>query len=291
MDLNLLRMLDVVLRERSVQRAATVLKVTPSAVSHGLRRLRASLGDELLVRQAGALALTKRAEAIAPGLQEALRALERSVEPEAAFVPETSTREFTLVAADLAQLVLVPALVRQLATEAPGVKVRVRAPDVDAFAPLTQDAELLTGLFTSAPAGHRHQTLFKERTVLAMRKGHPLSRGKLTLARWLSARHVTISPRNTTRPTLVDQELARTGHTRHVALVVPHFLASLEVLASTDLVGLLPSRVAAMGQGRLVLAEPPVPLPGFSIGQLWHERVHRDPAHRWFREQVKRAAG
>jgi DNA-binding transcriptional LysR family regulator len=186
--------------------------------------------------------------------------------------------------------VLLPPLLARLAAAAPGAQVRVANPEPDPFAQLDAGrADLATGLFDAAPAGYRFQALFQDGHVLVARKGHPIARGKLTLARLAEAPHVVVSPRSTDRPSRVDAALARIGAARWVAATVPHFFAALHAIAHGDLVGFLPTRIAATSDLVHRLA-PPIELPRFTVGQVWPERAQADPAHRWFREEVRRAA-
>jgi DNA-binding transcriptional LysR family regulator len=144
-------------------------------------------------------------------------------------------------------------------------------------------------VFDAAPAGYRFQALFDDAYVLVARKGHPIARGKLTLPRLAEASHVVVSPRGTAGRSRVDTALARIGASRRVAATVPHFFAALHVIAHGDLVGILPTRIAATSEAVHRLA-PPLDLPRFTVGQVWAERVQAEPAHRWFREEVRRAA-
>jgi DNA-binding transcriptional LysR family regulator len=202
-----------------------------------------------------------------------------------------ATREPGVAAADLAELVLLPPLLARLAQAAPGAQIRVANPEPDPFAQLDAGrADVSTGLFEAAPAGYRYQLLFADGYVLVARAGHPIGRGKLTLARLAEAPHVVVSPRSTERASRVDAALVRIGAARRVVATVPHFFAALHVIAHGDLVGFLPTRVAATSEAVLRLP-PPLELPRFTVGQVWAERAQADPAHRWFREELRRAVG
>lgn len=287
-DLNLLSVLEVVLEERSVRGAATRLGLTPSAVSHALRRLREQLGDPLVVRTAMGVVPTERAERLAAPLGKALKELRSVLTDEADFDAATVRRGFTLSSADLAQFVLLPALVRSLARTAPGVRLVVRPPRGDLYDSLARGTlDLAFGIFEDAPEGFRYQALFHEDFLCIVRKGHPAARGALSLERYLSLQHISVAPRGSAG-SIVDSALARLGHRRTVALVVPHFLVAPHIVAETDLLLMLPARVARHFAQRLPLRllPPPLPLSGFTIGQLWHDRTHRDPAHRWLRKLI-----
>lgn len=296
LDLNLLSVLHVVLEERSVRRAAARLGLTPSAVSHALRRLRELLGDPLVVRTARGVVPTARAERLAAPLGHALAELRGALADESSFDVATLRRSFTLSSADLAQFVLLPMLTRELAQSAPGVRLVVRPPRGDLFASLSRGAlDLAFGIFDKgdrgehASEGFRYQALFHEDFLCIVHRDHPAARGPLSLERYLSLSHISVAPRGSAG-SIVDTALARLGHRRSVALVVPHFLVAPHIVADSDLALMLPARVAQHFARHLPLAllPPPLPLSGFTIGQLWHERLHRDPAHKWLRQLIAR---
>jgi DNA-binding transcriptional LysR family regulator len=127
--------------------------------------------------------------------------------------------------------------------------------------------------------------LFAERYVLVGRAGHPKLKRRPTLAQFCKLEHVIVSPDGGGFVGVTDEALATVGLTRKVMLSVPHFLFMQSVLASTDLVGMLPARLVR-GSNALRMVEPPVDVPGYEMAMLWHERVHRDPAHQWLREFI-----
>lgn len=295
-DMNLLVVLDAALRERSVQRAAQRLGLTPSAVSHALRRLREVIGDPLLIRTPRGMVPTERAERLSPRLRRALADLEGILSDEVPFDPATARRLFTVSSADLAQVVLLPPLLQRLAAEAPGMRLVVRPPRNDLFDSLASGAlDLAFGIFDEAPEGFRYQALFREDFMCMMRRDHPAAAEPLTLERYLALSHVSVAPRGGPG-SIVDSALAALGHTRDVALVVPHFLVAPLVVAETDLVFMVPSRIGRRYAGLLpvCLAPPPFALESFTLAQVWHERAHKEPAHAWLRQriaQLARAAG
>ena len=290
-DLNLLSVLDAVLSERSVQRAAQRLAMTPSAVSHALARLRDAVGDPLLVRTPKGMVPTARAERLASKLRGALGALEGLFEDEADFDPGQSRQTFRISSADLAQFVLLPPLLKQMAREAPGMRLVIRPPRAEVFDGLASGAlDLALGIFAEAPEGFRHQAVFREEFLCMLRRGHPAASAPLTLEGWLELQHVSVAPKGGPG-SIVDDALARLGKRRDIALVVPHFLLAPLIVAETDLALLLPARIARRYAGMLPidLLPPPLALESFTLAQLWHERSHGDPAHQWLRQQIARA--
>jgi DNA-binding transcriptional LysR family regulator len=293
-DLNLAVVLHALLEERSVSRAARRLGLSQSATSHALARLRTLLSDPILVRTRSGLAPTPRAESIAHALASALSALEQSLLSPKGFDPTPAARSFRLGAADYAEFLLLPPLLARMASAAPGVDLWAMPPGADLDGQLHRgELDVAIGLPIAEDRARRIrcQKLFDERFVCLVRQGHPLTRGKLTVDRFVQARHAFIAPRG--RPGgIVDDALRELGLERRVALAVPHFLVAPHVLARTDLVLTVAERIARAFAGLLPLriVEPPLALAGFSMAMLWHERNDADPAQRWFRSVIVEAA-
>lgn len=291
LDLNLLLTLAALLEERSVTRAAKRLGLSQPAVSNALARLRETLSDELLVRNGARMVPTPRALEMAPLLHEALASLQRAVAPPRPFEPATTTDRFTLAATDFFEMVLLPALASRVCAAAPRATLDVRpigeSSPVEALAAGELDGAL--GVFQTLPRGFYKKALGRERFVCVLRRGHPaLAQVPLSLEAYAALAHVLVAPRRT-GPGAVDSALARQGLSRHIALVVSHFLVAPLVVAETDLVATLPERVARMLAEKLSLAvlAPPVALSGFELSYLWHERTHDSPPHRWLRSLLE----
>lgn len=294
-DLNLLFVLNALLETRSVTRTARRLGLTQSAVSHALKRLRVTMGDELLVRVPGGMAPTARACALAEPLRQALSTLSDVVASPRAFEPSTAQRMFRVMAADFAQFVLLPGLLGLLARCAPGIDVWVVAGALE-----DPDAALVAGevdLVIGVPGrGHRlagvqQRRLFEERFVCLARTGHPEVQGKLTLEQYVSLPHAFVAPRGRAGG-IVDDVLAERGLVRRVALAVPNFLVVPHVILASDLIVTLGSRLGKAFEKTwpLQVLDPPVPIPGFTVTLSWHERWHGDPGHTWMRSQVASVA-
>lgn len=293
-DLNLLVALDVLLAERHVTRAAARLGITQSAASHALARLRDLLGDPLLVRgPGGPLIPSARALQLAPQLRKVLEDLAGVLRAET-FDPATARRTFRIGGSDYVELVLLPRLMARLARVAPNVDLWVHAFDD------MGDVELASGKLdcvlapprpAERPSGMFEKVILRESFTCVLRAGHPLARSRLTLARYCELAHLMVAPRGTPG-SFVDDALAAAGRTRRVALAVPHFLVVPYVIAATDLVATLASRIAQLFSATLdlVMMPPPVAIAGFSIALTWHERNHHDPAQRWFRDQIAAVA-
>nr|WP_276600659.1 MULTISPECIES: LysR family transcriptional regulator [unclassified Nannocystis] len=291
-DLNLLVALEALLSERSVTRAGARLGLTASATSHALGRLRATFGDELLVRTRGGMIPTARGEQLLVPLRAALRDVGALLSNSARFDPRTSRREFVLASTDYIEAVLLPPLLARVSAAAPGVQLRVHPLVSDVAAPLETGAitVALGVVFENSP-GLQQQALFSEEMVLVCRKGHPDVKRTIDLATYLRLRHVLVSVRGGSQ-SVVDEQLAELGHARQIALVVPHFLAAPLIVASSDLVLTTPARlVRRLGPALdLRTLAPPLAVPGFTVRQVWHERHQDDPGHLWLRQQIFAAA-
>lgn len=291
-DLNLLAVLDAVLSEGSNRAAAARLGVTQSAVSHALAKLRQRLGDPLVVPGGGRMVPTPLAESLAPALREALERLSGALRGARGFEPERSTRTFWVSSADLAGMVVLPPLVRELTRAAPGVSVRMRPPAETTLADLERGGlDVALGIFEDVPAAFRVQALFRERFVCVARRGHPVAGSRLTLARYLEHGHVSVAPWGGTG-SIVDEALSRLGKARRVVAAVPHFFLAPFVVASSDLLLMAPKRMAHLlaPAFELELLQAPLEVEGFTVSQLWHERMHHDAAHAWLRRMITDAS-
>jgi len=304
LDLNLLRVFDEVMAERSLTRAARNLSLTQPAVSNALRRLRDTLGDELVQRSGQGMAPTPRALAIWPAVREALRQLQESLVPNE-FVPGEATTTFVLAMADATAAELMPGLVETLEQEAPGVSIRV--------VPLTtrdprrlldeETCDLAIGYFPSLladltaseqsgePLPFSHQRLYDGEYVCVMRKDHPLAAGPLTLSRFCAARHMLVSFSG--RPYgFIDEALASLGRKRHVVLTVNQFFTAGRVVANSNLLTVLPRhfvRVTGIAE-QLELRPLPFDVSPVHVDAVWHRRSRQRSAHMWLRQAVVRAA-
>jgi DNA-binding transcriptional LysR family regulator len=290
LDLNLLVTLDVLLSEHNVTRAAERLNFSQPSVSVHLAKLRDVLGDPLLLPGPRGMRPTARAEALREPLREALEALERAVAPASPFDPAVAAHTWRIASSDYAESTIILPALAGLRAAAPGTRLAVVEAAPQRIARQAEQGEIDLAFHTSegAPEGLRGRVLFAERYVLAGRAGHPRLKRRPSLAQFCKLEHVIVSPTGGGFVGVTDTELASAGLTRKVALSVPHFLFMLSVLASTDLVGMLPERLAR-GAGALRVVEPPVQVPGYEMAMLWHERSHRDPAHQWLREFIAKS--
>jgi DNA-binding transcriptional LysR family regulator len=291
-DLNLLKALDALLDERSVTRAAGRLGLTQPAVSAMLVRLRESFGDPLFVRTQRGVAPTPRALELAAPVKDVLRQIETLLQP-AAF--EAAGAEFTLslAATDYALRAIVTPFLRLLRARAPRVRVAVLPIDDQRLSSQLERGDLHLALTTAdtTPGDLHARRLFDERYVCVLRQGHPdAAAGLMTLERFCALDHALVSYAGGAFRGVTDEALARQGRQRRVALSVASFLILPEVLRASDLIAVAPRRLVA-GETGLMLFDPPLEIPGFTKMAAWHERTHRDPAHRWARALLFEACG
>ncbi|HEY8879983.1 MAG TPA: LysR family transcriptional regulator [Roseateles sp.] len=287
-DLNLLLTLDALLAEGSVAGAARRLRLSPSAMSRSLARLREATGDPLLVRAGRGLVPSPRAlelrERIGPLVQQAQAALR----PAAALDLAKLQREFTLRTREGFVENFGAALLQRVASEAPGVRLRfVPKPDRDS-APLRDGrVDLETGVIGSTTGPElRAQALFRDRFVGVVRAGHALGRGRPTARRYAAGRHVAIS-RGTTTPGPVDAALAAQGLNRDIVVTVAGFAEALALARASDLIATVPERHTAHLREGLLSFSLPFELQPFTVSLLWHPRMDGDAAHRWLRGCVR----
>jgi DNA-binding transcriptional LysR family regulator len=294
-DLNLVVVLRALLDERSVSRAARRLGLSQSATSHALGRLREVVKDPLFVRTRTGLVPTARAEAMAASVRASLDALDETLFAHAPFDPGTVKRTFHIRPSDYVEFLVVPRLIERLVEVAPGVDLFARATATEPALALEQgELDLLiqpprTGEQTE---GFHMQKLWDEQFVGIARKGHPFTRGRVTLKQFASAKHALVAPRGQPGGGRIDEALREHGLQRHIAFRTPSFLAAPQVVAATDLVMILPARLATAlaGQLRLATFQAPVEIPGFEMAMFWHDRQDSDPVHAFLRMEVAHVA-
>jgi DNA-binding transcriptional LysR family regulator len=291
LDLNLLRVLQAVLAEKSATRAAKRLHVTQSAVSNALGRLRAALGDPLLVRNARGLSATPRARALEPRLASIMRSVEALLGDEAAFDPGATTREFTLACADYCTTILGPPLCELLRARAPRATLRfVPLERLSEGEGLAGNIDLHLGMPSQVPNGCSSASLFKDSFVCALRRRSRPAPRRLSLEAYLAADHVRVSVLSSTHDP-VDVALGKRGLSRRVVLTVPHF-SVVPLLVERGYVATL-SRRLAQAQARsyeLSLCDPPLALGERATRMIWHDRTDADPGSRFLRQLVRDAA-
>ena len=289
-DLNLLRVFHQLMLERRVSSAAETLGLSQPATSNALRRLRDLLGDELFLRTPRGMEPTPYALQLAAPVSLALSTLHDALNARSSFDPMASQRSFTLALSDVGEIYFLPELMQLLAEQAPGVTLRAVAVADEA---LKEDLvggriDLALGLLPQLQAGFFQQALFRQRYVCLLRQGHALARKtRLSLADFSAAQHVRVQATGTGHGR-VDEALARRGIQRRIRLTVPHYVALGHVLATTELLAIVPERFAQRVCQPLGLTTRNLPLAieDSAIHQFWHARLHRDPANQWLRALI-----
>lgn len=289
-DLNLLVTLDVLLAEGSVARAARRLRLSPSAMSRALARLRETTGDPLLVRAGRALVPTPRAIELRGRVGQVVDEAEAILRPAEALELDRLVRTFTLRARDGFVETFGAALIARVSRDAPGVRLRfVPKPDKDSTALREGTVDLETGVVgdTIGPEV-RAQALYRDRFVGVVRTGHSLSDGEITPARYADGRHIVVARRLLDRGP-VDEALKQLGLERRIATFVGSFSDAVALARATDLIATVPERLGGAMRDGLYSFPLPLPVQEFTVSLLWHPRLDADPAHRWLRDRVKEA--
>lgn len=292
LDLNLIRVLIAVHETRSVTAAAERLALSQPAVSYGLGKLRRTYGDRLFHRGAGGLSATPLAERIYRQYREAMTAVEQTLDDVERFDPQRSTRSFRIAMSDIGALFFLPPLHARLQEVAPRTEIEVVQVGTDDLVEDLASGRLdaAVGNLPSIRGRTQSEVLFVERYVCLMRRDHPDVGATLALDAFLRARHVMVnSPFSGHR--LVDDALAERGVARDIAIRIPHFTMLPQLLAQSDLMVILPSRVAALfaSQSPCRSVDLPVPVPAFEVRLHWHGHYARHATTQWLVAQLREA--
>jgi DNA-binding transcriptional LysR family regulator len=287
-DLNLLVTLDVLLSEGSVARAAQRLRLSPSAMSRALARLRETTGDPLLVRAGRGLVATPRALELRERVGQLVEAGKAALSPAETLDLEQLERTFTLRASDGFAETFGPDLITRLGREAPGVRLRfMQKPDKDSTSLRDGTVDLEIGVVGKATGPEvRTQALFRDRFIGAVRKGHALSKCKITAARYAAGRHILVSRRGLDKGP-IDEALSPLGFKRNIAIIVGGFSAAISIARASDLIAGIPERGTAALRTGMHSFPLPVVTPEITVAMLWHPRLDADPAHRWLRGRIR----
>ena len=289
-DLNLLVTLDVLLAEGSVARAARRLRLSPSAMSRALARLRETTGDPLLVRAGRGLVPTPRALELRERVSQLVQDGGAVLRPAEKLNFKQLVRTFTLRTSEGFVENFGPDLIGRVSAEAPGVRLRfVQKPDRDS-APLRDGTvDLETGVVgkTTGPEV-RAQKLFRDRFIGVVRMGHPLSQGKITPPRYATGKHICVSRRGLDKGP-IDEALKPLGLEREIVTIVGGFSTALALARGTDLIATVPERHTGNLRAGMHSFPLPFSVPEITVSLLWHPRLDADIAHRWLRGCVRNA--
>ena len=287
-DLNLLVTLDVLLAEGSVVRAARRLRLSPSAMSRALARLRETTGDPLLVRAGRGLVPTPRALKLRERVSQLVKDGESVLRPAEKLNLRQLVRTFTLRTSEGFVENFGPDLIARVSEEAPGVRLRfVQKADKDSASLRDGSVDLETGVVgkTTGPEV-RARTLFQDRFMGVVRKGHPLSQGEITPSRYATGRHISVSRRGSGEGP-IDEALKLLGLEREIVTIVTGFSTALALARTSDLIANVPERHTGILRAGMHSFPLPVATPGITVSLLWHPRLDADSAHRWLRGCVR----
>ena len=309
LDLNLLRVFDEVMAAKNITRAAQTLAMTQPAVSNALRRLREALGDELVTRSGYGVTPTPRAIALWPAVREALANLQSSISPDT-FDPATSKQSFVLAMADATAAVLIPPLIRHLEASAPYINLRLvplttrdpravlLAGEIDlaiGFFPAAVASIGMQTMQTGAPDNFAHSQLYNGEYVCVMRRDHPLTvnlaEHPLTLDAYCAAKHLLVSFSG--RPFgFIDEALAAVDRKRRIVLTVNQFFTAGRVVASSDLLTVLPHHfLASTGiSDEFTVVKLPFDVQPVHVDMVWHRRLQAVAAQLWLRAALSDVA-
>ena len=301
-DLNLLTVFEVLMQERNVTRAAARLGLSQPAVSSALARLRQTLGDSLLVRSGHGMRPTPRAEQLAGSISQALDSIETALAIGTTFEPAHANRSFTLMLSDIGEITYLPRLIQHVQHEAPGIGLSVkRLVRTRLWEELRSGSvDLALGWVARVHDEVGQRRLFDESFVCILRPNHPRVGRKLSLKQFASEWHLLVGRYDDASENFfrsldgdLERQLTQRGITRKVAMRVPHFLSVPNVIANTDLLCVVPRRLAEVyaAQSQVRFVPLPVPSESFRVSQFWHKRFEHDQGNRWLRETIRRLFG
>ncbi len=287
-DFNLLVTLNVLLVEGNVTRAARRLRLSPSAMSRALARLRETTGDPLLVRAGRGLVPTPRALELRDRVSQLVQDSEAVLRPAETLDLKQIVRTFTLRTSEGFVENFGPELITRVGEEAPGLRLRFVQKSNKDSAPLRDGTvDLETGVVEMSTAPElRVQGLFQDRYIGVVRKGHPLSKGKITQSRYAAGRHISVS-REGLEKGPIDQALKQFDLERKIVTIVGGFSTALGLARASDLIASVPERHTGNLRAGMHSFPLPVSIPEFTVSLLWHPRLDGDQAHRWLRGHIQ----
>ena len=295
MDLNLLVVLDALLEERNVSRAANRVGLSQPAASHALRRLRSLLDDPLLIRGGRSYMLSARAHALRIPLRCMLSKAREVIGVPPTFDPASAEREMRVIVSSSLSPALLEAVYHRLATAAPGVTLHVLPVErekVHAHRGLGDgEMDMAVGVFPQNPRDIHKQTLYRDSVVCLLHRAHPLAKGPLTMERLLCFPHLLVSYYSMPFGPM-EIALAGLGQRWRIGAHLPDYALVPSLLERRELIATIPRRIAEdLTKHRpLVVRDFPLPLPSLELVLIWHASNLDEPVHAWVREQFSQAA-
>ncbi|VEP17588.1 Transcriptional regulator, LysR family [Hyella patelloides LEGE 07179] len=291
LDLNLLVALDVLIAEANVTKAAVRLNISQSAMSYSLKRLRTILKDDILIRTSREMEVTPYARQISDRIRQILTEIQLTLLEKEDFNPATANETFRIAASDYVETTIGINLIQQITTQAPGIRIRINNLDKETVMDaLDKDRiDLVINAKLPLKSWHVEENLYREEFVCVIRGDNSLT--ELSIADYIKRSHILVSLRDDFQGTS-DEILKRQQQFRQVIWSTPHFMAVPFLLANSDCVALLPSRMAQQCAKtmNLKLLPPPIPIEGFTVSMVWHQRNTNNPGYQWLREQIVNAA-
>ena len=288
-DMRLLRCFEALMAERSVSRAAQRLNLSQPAMSHALGRLRRLFDDPLLLKGHGQMNPTGRALELETQVRDLLAGADRLIRKPTAFDPATARARFVMMAPEYVEYLIAPLLVQRLQEEAPGIDVEFRTSDPEHALDWFErgDIDFRLGWLPESPQTLRFKLLFRDRLVCLARKGHPRIKGRIPAETYLQTPHVRVQkPRTWVSTRAIDQAVSSLRRRLRVALQVQNVFAVANVVAGSNFIATVPERLARSFSEKFPIQILPLPLnvPDMRIAVYWHERTHKQAAHKWFRQ-------
>ncbi|MFC6440723.1 LysR family transcriptional regulator [Bowmanella sp. JS7-9] len=298
-DLNLLVYFDVLLREKSVTRAAHQLSITQPAMSNGLKRLRELFNDPVLVRTSDGMTPTQRALELQPVVRDVLSKLEAAIQPEVEFDPASSERTFRIMASDYAESTLLIEVLRRLSQVAPGITLDIITPSDVTFHDVEHGkVDMAINRFDELPLSFHQKVLWYDSFSCVMNESNPAAKD-FTLDNYLKAQHIWVSktgfgvgvgidPNEVQKLGWVDAELTKLGKKRHIKIFTRHYHVALQLAREHNLVATLPSRAAQIYRHdpTMVISDPPFDIPPIALKMAWSALLQHDAGHIWLRRLI-----
>ena len=285
-ELRHLRIFLTLYAARNVTRAADAVGLSQSSVSVVLAQLRDHYADPLFVRTSEGMRPTPRTEHLIPLVRQAVQLLDESLQASAEFNPANCARIFRICMTDVGQMTLLPGILnRVLEAGAKNVRIEVVNISHETGRQLEEgEADLAMGFTEHMRAGFYQQKLFEEGFACIMARHHPRIVEHMTVAQLQKERHVRVVL-SATAHAIIDKSLERHQISREFALTVPSFLGLGQVVATSELIAIVPLRLATIfaAEGRVKIVAPPIEFPSYTVNQFWHDRYHRDAGNCWLR--------
>ena len=298
-DLNLLVYFDVLLRERSVTKAANQLSITQPAMSNGLKRLRELFNDPVLVRTSDGMTPTKRALELQPVVRDVLSRLETAIQPKTEFDPASSERTFRIMASDYAESTLLIEVLRRLTQQAPNITLDIITPSDVTFHDVEHGkVDMAINRFEELPLSFHQKVLWYDTFSCVLNKSNP-AHAEFNLDNYLNSQHIWVSktgfgvgvgvdPNEVQKLGWVDAELNKLGKKRRIKIFTRHYHVALQLAREQNLVATLPSRAARIYQHdpNMVICDPPFDIPPIALKMAWSALLQHDAGHIWLRRLI-----